>query len=295
MDYALVEIDKVKNTTSHYNHCHSGAIYIAPKDSCILGDQRNARVALLGDSHAFVLADEIERYLLPRRIGFIPMTYGGCPPVRGLYRVDEKKDVLCDKFNDEVFEYLRMSPAIDIVVLVARWPLYLEGSRFDNGAGGSERGGSGRVDVMDGGIKQVNDESVRKMRVSERYASGINDLLAIGKKVVLVYPIPETGWSVPEFLKKTHRNQDGILMPLDGSVSKLAVESRTAHSNAIFDAIGEHANLYRVKPKESLCANERCIVHIGGAPLYFDDNHLSDLGAKQIIPDIFAPILMNAD
>lgn len=293
IDNQLQEIDKVKSTTSQYNNCHSGKVYIPPRESCVLGEKSNPRVALIGDSHALVLAQEVEKYLKPRNIGFRPMTFGGCPPVVGLYRVEEEKDLMCAKFNDDVFEYLRMTAEIDVVVLVARWPLYFEGDRFNNQEGGLERGGPARVDVLDRDKRQKNDEYDRKLRVAERYIAGIKNLLNLNKKVVLVYSIPEAGWSVPEYLLKVYRDR-GSISSKDGSTSADVYDLRTARTHSIFDSIGEHPNLYRVRPARVFCRDiilDRCITNLDGIPLYFDDNHLSDVGAGLLIRKIFDKVI----
>ena len=112
------------------------------------------------------------------------------------------------------------------------------------------------------------------------------ELLNAGKRGVLVYPIPETGWDVPPTLFKMRINRD------NGSVttSYSAYRKRSYATVKAFDEIGERSNLIRVFPEKIFCDNGapgRCITSKGNELYYIDDDHMSLTGAQLIVSEIF--------
>ncbi len=59
----------------------------------------------------------------------------GCLPVHGLTVANTHGD-LCPEFNQQTLAYITGNAEIDTCILIARWPMYLDGSRFDNEEGG---------------------------------------------------------------------------------------------------------------------------------------------------------------
>ena len=154
----------------------------------------------------------------------------------------------------------------------------MEGGGFDNDEGGVE-GGMFPADTL--GFEADKSELARRARVAEHYARGVRRYLALGKKVILVYPIPEAGWHVPVLLAKL-AIRDAAQDELTTSYDRF--RSRNAATLAAFDSISD-ANLYRVKPHEILCdtyVKNRCANSANGTVLYLDTNHVSNAGARLI-------------
>ena len=92
----------------------------------------------------------------------------------------------------------------------------------------------------------------------ERYLRDIQKYLDGGTKVVLVYPIPEAGWNVPDLVAKAA--MAGAKDPVFSTSAEL-YRKRNATVIAAFDALS-HPNLYRVKPAEYFCdtsVKDRCV------------------------------------
>ena len=108
------------------------------------------------------------------------------------------------------------------------------------------------------------------------------DLLAQGKPVVLVYPIPEVGWNVPKRLFEAYLR--GINTEITTSLS--CFQRRSEGIVAAFPSIGENDNLARVYPGEIFCDSfvpGRCMTGNGDKIFYFDDDHLSFQGADLVV------------
>jgi len=126
--------------------------------------------------------------------------------------------------------------------------------------------------------------------LSRAYADSVRRLVALGKKVILVYPIPEAGWDVPRYIRNYHlRNPGDAYAVRTGSTSYPVFRRRNQSAYAALDSIGDYPNLLRVYPEKVFCDShlkQRCIVQQDGRLLYRDDDHLSNTGAALVIREI---------
>jgi peptidoglycan/LPS O-acetylase OafA/YrhL len=237
-------------------------------------------IALWGDSHAEAiaagLADEVGR----AGIALTQYTSRSCVPVRGYEWAHEQWN--CRKETEAIFAAIVAEPALRTVVLASRWAFFFEGRRFDNQEGGIESG-EPNVPVVDGFPEAPASDPAHQRRLGELMGRTVHDLLAAGKDVVLVYPVPEAGWDVPYYLAR--EIQFGIRRERPLSTRLDVFLSRTREARAALDRIGDNPHLFRVRPSDMLCGTvleDRCVVQQGNAPLYFDDDHLSSVGASLV-------------
>lgn len=270
-----------------------GKNYLPPNASCILGSEQHVVGALLGDSHADAISYALEGALGDSGLGMRNLSYGGCPPVIDVYRADDKvigsDDNRCWEYNNSVRKYVLSSDQITTVILVARWTIFLEKDYFNNGEGGIELPmEQAFVDVVDSsGSRELNIEAARKAKVKEKYRQTILTYLNENKKVILVYPIPEVGWDVPTLAARM------ILFDakptIDLSTSYAVYKDRNRDAIGALDSVGEHMNLVRIRPDKLLCdtyIKNRCAAQLNGVPLYYDDDHLSTIGARLVVAEI---------
>jgi hypothetical protein len=252
------------------------------EDACSLGvDGKPATWALVGDSHAGSLATPLHRALQAQGLRAIQLTHAGCPYVPGTERVGRRR--VCSQWSAAVQARLA-DPAIKNVILAGRYVLQSEMSRFDNGEGGREYGELAGLAPI--GAKNM-DEASRRATVIAIYQETVVDLLKSGKRVFLVYPIPEVGWDVPNQLFKLR-----ILHGLTGGVSTSHERylDRSKSVLSALDQLGDHPGLIRIRPASWLCNSVlagRCVTELNGKILYRDDDHLSQDGAQMIIDEVF--------
>lgn len=268
--------------------CHFGVeIFPKPQDSCVLGNANNLQGALLGDSHADAISYALEKRLQLKDVGFLSLTYSGCPPVQGVYRADANSNSKCYEYNEQTFKFLQENPQIRYIILSARWTLYLEKNRYHNEEGGVEAGDDAYVDIVTNGDRKINDELTRKYLVKESYRKTVNDLVRAGKKVIVVYPIPEVGWDVPVLQLKKLMFNNSALEPV--TTSNATFKARNKSTISAFDSIHNDDNLVRIRPDKIFCDSfirDRCITQIDSKVLYYDDDHLSNEGAKLIVEEV---------
>lgn len=251
-------------------------------ESCVLGVAGTAPDwALVGDSHAGSLARALHEQLLQRQQAGVQMTRTGCLYLPGFQRMDNGN---CGDWSRAVHDWLLASPATHVVI-AGRYVMQLERSRFDNGEGGVEAGEPGGYTPEN--AADLADAERRRL-VLAGYQQSIRDLLAAGKTVYLVYPVPEVGWNVPDQLFKLrvlHRTQEPV------TTSHAVYQTRSATVVTAFDALGNPPGLIRVYPDRVLCnvaIAGRCSTELGGKILYADDDHPSFDGSALIIAALFA-------
>lgn len=264
-----------------------------PIDGCTVfaDNDDTVDVALLGDSHADALQSVLQQELAKAGLSSYTTTYAGCPTLPGLYRVNRGSDHKCDIFTDRAISYFERA-GINTIVLSARWTLYYQGTSFDNQEGGHEKGDNPFANTVAARHSPTShDDPDRKARVLQAYRDGLLELLNRGFTVVLVYPIPEAGWRVPETLAKMALHEGAQNPTLSTSLG--VFEKRNAPILKLFRSI-EHPRLFAVLPHEHLCntqIKDRCLNATGDSVLYYDDNHLSSSGTSLIAPTIVEAVL----
>lgn len=252
-----------------------------PSVACPVGRSGSPpTVALVGDSHAGALVTGLDGELKSRSLSGLSYTYRSCPPLKFGEPVQMLPgDSDCASIRKSFFDSLSIDVP-PVLVVNARWTLLMERSRFDNGEGGREGGTEWEWKT---GLPGTYEASL-----AADISLSVREMLRTGHRVILVYPVPEMGWDVPARLGKL-RMKNGKLSPTDASTSYATFLSRNQRAQEALDSIGIHPNLVRVKPAQTLCDRlvpGRCVAHINGEPLYFDDNHLSDAGVRLIMRDI---------
>jgi len=211
-------------------------------------------------------------------------TFGGCPAVGGLYLMTDPHPARCNAFARAAFDFAATVPDATLI-LALRWTGYVDGRRFDNGEGGVEAGNSLAAERLDwlatpGG----QDDPARRARVVQTMVDAIT-AQADRQPVILVYPIPEAGWNVPDRAAKMA--MFGAL-PDSMTTSYARYLERNRQIIAALDAIS-HPRVFRVRPDRLLCdtlVKDRCLNTLGKQLFYADDDHLTQPGAALIAAEI---------
>ncbi|QNI02386.1 acyltransferase [Halomonas sp. SH5A2] len=274
------ELSAWKDSTSPYRgSCHNPD---SPEDTCLIGDGDQTPIYVWGDSHGVELAWQLSERLRPKMIPVKPFTHSGCQPTIGVRRHGDTK---CPEHNAAFFSYLTNEAAPSTVVLIARWSLNTDGTRFNNREGGVELGGDAAVfpNGWNGGSKEDRIE-----QVGQAISRTVAGLIQGGHRVILIYPIPEVGWNVPTYLARTALLKGEISPPLSTSNQVYQERSDTARAN--LNAIPANDSLLRIRPADLFCDSfipGRCIAQLpDGRPLYFDDDHPNEIGARMIADDV---------
>jgi peptidoglycan/LPS O-acetylase OafA/YrhL len=254
---------------------------------CISPDKKGRiDVLLLGDSHSAAVAPRVQQLLASRDVGSLNLSYDACMPAIGLSRYNVGEEQPCSKYMQRAIAYARKSKVKTIVIL-ARYSIYLEGTQFDNEEGGMTHGPSIIVDEENRQPFFGHPDGQRERRATKLFIESLESL-AREFRLIIVYPIPETGWNVPQLAFK-----QSIFggEKTEVSTSWHAFSARNLTVTKAFDSLLPN-NITRVRPSDILCPVpvKRCINTVKGMPIYFDDNHLNKIGVDLIAPSIASSI-----
>lgn len=194
---------------------------------------------------------ELARALADQGVAVRQITASACPPSVGFTIAYNRA---CRDHNADMLLHLKTDRRITTVVLVADYRRYAD----ENSA------------AMLSGLELSALE-----------------LKAAGKQVVLVYPVPVYDFDPP--------SQVGLAMrlgrdPLGVGMSRAQFERDNGPAIAELDAFARSHELAVLRPSDVLCDATRCHVYDGKAGvLYFNGQHLSMAGAKQLTSSIPLP------
>ncbi len=151
-----------------------------------------------------------------------------------------------------------------IIIYGGRLPRYLTGTGFDNS-----------FEAEDNNISVIKDFDIKVIETIE--------FMSKNNTVILLYPIPEQGWNVPElYFYKKFKWGETISYP-----SSVWYE-RVEKSNALLDGIYSK-NLLRAYPEKIFCDSYlkgACVGAVGEEIFYSDDDHLSIDGSRLLAKEL---------
>lgn len=202
------------------------------------------QVAIWADSHGAELAFALGEALTFENQAVAQITSSTCPPALDFSVPTRPR---CQGHNAATAAALSADSSVRTVVLVARYEHYL---------------------------------GLDRPRFEAAFARTVDTLLRAGKRVVLVEPFPTYRYPVPAGLGNLERRGE----PVDrlGMSSNTYFDSQ-APALAIVRGLASREGVTLIRTSEVLCGTGRCRVAERGRSLYFDDNHLSLAGARELV------------
>ncbi len=274
---------EVKDGNPRQQDCLGTSFRFVPvEDACVYGANVPPSFVVWGDSHADSLMAMVGEKL--RQQGQSAKFFGamGCPPIMGLKSIREKNDK-CYQFNKHVLEFIEKAPGIQSVLMIARYSVYVH-----EWSGPYRPTEDNKVHrFIANALEFMPNDSHRNTFFEEPFLLTIDRLVHAGKKVVLVYPLPEPDFHIPNAIGQL------ILRGENPEVFTIPYGNYQKRNQFIFELFAKFKNndaVVHVFPHERLCDDQECIVFGHKHPLYLDDNHLSSFGVKYVGPafdDIF--------
>jgi hypothetical protein len=171
-----------------------------------------------------------------------------CPPIANIHLTGDPRDG-CYQFNSKIFAFVAASPQIKNVALLSIWRQGYEGILTDRPG------------------KSLTQEQSRQL-FRRRLAETIRLLKAADKSIYLFEPVPGTNGSAPI----------GMARRLESLEMSLNDYNQTYED--LFATIREHREYLAgvFSPSKAICV-KTCSISMNGAPLYFDNNHMTKSSA----------------
>ena len=207
-------------------------------------------LAIWGDSHAQALIKGLQPRLIELGLRGEAWTSGGRLP--GLGDGNAKNT----EFQKKALNAL-CRPQIRRVIIVARWSGHLKGGFY--------------LDAEN--THSVQDELlIAPDKLFQSLDAAIGQLVAAGKTVVLVDPIPEAGIDVPKFIFHSSQQERNLWLK---PASELYLKRQDVAFDILRRIVQKHPETVRFHPQEILIEKEGLKIFSAGKCLYIDNNHLS--------------------
>lgn len=222
------------------------------------------------DAHVMVWGDSYAMHLvagLSEEVSLIQATKNACSPntvITTLPKVkgyDEAWANSCLAFNKEVMTKLKQSPSIDTVIVSSTFEQWLQYAYWD-----------GTTEI------KLDFE-----RYKQTFKMTLSELVAAGKKVIVVSPPPKNGRDVGQCLARSILGlptySEFYQRNCSFSAQELSDSSKQVFS--MLDEIRHVAGVQVVDLKQFLCTGRGCVTS-KGYPLYLDAGHLNDYGSRYV-------------
>jgi peptidoglycan/LPS O-acetylase OafA/YrhL len=253
---------------------------------CVNSAKAKPVLALLGDSHAGMLAGTLRRVAIKNGYALDELAKISCPPLLGatIYMPNHAgHDRECAAFNLKTLDYIRSNPQVAWVVMVGFW------------SGPSIQSEDGFSFVPTAGAHGTISMEASRNNLKHGLESEVEELRASGKNVVLVKDAPVFTFNPVRYEIATfiplRRTIGELLTPASLDRMQSASSGRASpyddsHESAIVDDIAvRDPNVQVYDLRQRLCERDDCLFLNRGSLLYIDSNHLSELGAETALAD----------
>lgn len=270
--------DEVREQTPAHLACLGvGDAMLLPERACTVGASGpKADAVLWGDSHAFYLIESLARQFARRNRAMRFHGHPGCPPIPGVDIDFAGKTEPCSAYSERLIAHIMSDRSIKTVFIAARYSSYINGTQ-----GATEPDGG--LDLKFPPIPGLIDAPKIDAYIA-RFEAMVRRLLASGKRVVIVQPLPEIGYDVPVVfsqMKIRDADPDQLALPWESYVERHQ-EVRSSMSR-----LARLPGVALIDPTTRFCDGRLCRFELNGELLYRDDDHLSPAGADLITPAMF--------
>jgi peptidoglycan/LPS O-acetylase OafA/YrhL len=231
--------------------------------SCKLHGQGHKLVAVWGDSHAIAMGYYVPKTFLPPDTRLLVMGNVGCPPFLGVVRSDKQRDASHCLTTDALIKQSNYIASLrpDVLVMVGRWTLYLNGGTLTNTA--QRYTYLLAVDEQDPG-------TVEGSRAA--FAQGVRNTITriAAPRVLVLGQAPEP------------RNISERRMQREALVDRAAIDAYHAVEEDAFARLAPELHFQYLNPRPHFCEGTTCPLRFGPQPIYSDSNHLQTVGTYRM-------------
>ena len=256
------------------------AQYAPGADRCRIGltDRPRYDFLLWGDSHAAAALPGVDAAALRAGKAGYAAVRPACAPLLGVYRADQPGGPACARFGAEVIAFLSGRDDMPLVILDARWQLPSEGT-----VTGEFRPRPALLAEVSGTLPSgAAEDNFAIFEAGLRRT--VAAVTATGRTVVVLGPVPEVGWHVPDLVGRARMLGQSPPAP----PGRTETEARAARADALFRALEAEGRLRYLPLMPAFCAESCAILDARAVPLYRDDDHLNRAGAlERIAPAVW--------
>jgi len=233
---------------------------------CRLGaETENVDYIFFGDSHSLSLRDVIDELAKEANVGVFYTGEAGCPPLLGVHKKSPSPGEDCFRLNARVAD-LAVTHSIKGIILSSRWSYYTDGDYKLSGVRLISRSPNGPFRVKDSITTFV-----------EAFVSTVDYYSQLGADVHVITQPPHQKIEPQKayfIAAKGYESLDDL------SVRRVDFERLDSVPASVFLENASKIKLY--ESKSIFCVNEFCPIGDERGSFYYDDDHLSSNGARQL-------------
>jgi peptidoglycan/LPS O-acetylase OafA/YrhL len=239
---------------------------------CRIGDSHRKSVdfVLWGDSHTFAISQAVSEFALDAGLQGIVAMMAGCPSLSNTVNSDLGKFQKCVDYYQAVASLIERHD-IQFIFMVDRWSLYSDGEPWAGSEGYLKFADDWdrRTDPkdvfaisLDRTISEFPNRQVFLLKEPPMQRVNVTDTMAVNALMGFPASRLESRWTT----RKEHLDRYAFL-------------NRTFE-----DTKAKYNNLTILDPLPFLCNGDHCVASKDELPLYWDDDHLNNHGARLLKP-----------
>jgi len=236
---------------------------------CLIGkkDSEKPSFFVFGDSHAYMLVDVFDKVANELGVSGGYAGVSGCIPFLGVHSLRKDQNIKnCHELNKRVYKFIAENK-IKTIFLAARWSYYTDGSYSGN-------------DFSYIGLEKYSRKNKKQSRLA--FEHGLEETFVsyqkLGVKIVVLEQVPQQ-MLLPEkaysFIYNNNDYSDEYMREMSVSIVKHRALQRFS-----MDVFSKYADISKLGFEDILCDDDKCLLGNQQYSFYFDDDHLSLIGAS---------------
>lgn len=274
----FVNVRTVLNSRCH-NELNTSTNQITKGEICTLGLGNVPTFAVIGDSHAGSIFEQINEHEASKSSRFFAISGGFCVPILD-FHLSRYQPQDCVARTAAAYEQIIKTETIKDVVLVAQWATYTKGFRDD---------GNGRkkpAALASDTVGEATHPTENKVVFDRALSRSVRRLQNAGKNVIIVKPVPEFGQLVMDTITK---------QVLFGDASRhgpiISTADYYARNEEVLDSFSRLKGVHFIETSRLFCHENNCFsTDRNNQPLYNDTNHVTEYGAQMLAYEIMKKI-----
>ncbi|NQY64842.1 MAG: hypothetical protein HRT38_14150 [Alteromonadaceae bacterium] len=265
---ALVVINKETINKNPYK------CMVDKKFPCYIGNEKNIKAILVGDSHADALTTALAHSVDLKDEGIIALTMNSCPFILNI--MSTKNGDKCYKENIRRMEYLESHYVGVPVFWVSRTGAYLYGQSNPQRINGIKD--TRPLLYFTKQYTKAEKPLYEELKVN---LSATIEQIIVNHPMYIVQPTPEMRRNIPKTLAKNIiLNKVGDDLSIDYDL----YFQRNKHVISLINQVAITSGIQVLNPIPYLCNKGRCMAQFEGRPIYYDGDHMSEYGNKILTP-----------
>ncbi|RJX72394.1 acyltransferase [Vibrio sinensis] len=268
----LTIADAINDRNPQSKQCH---VEFGDSPECQYGNGPIGAI-VLGDSHAQSVVRSIEKSA-PSKTSTLDWTRSSCPTIKNVKRELNGGEVSpeCGLFIESSINKVKsLYPGIPVFI-INRTALYVSGAN-DNDWKGLRH----KANLIIDDKKYQTPTQDYELGILESFKATVCEI-SQSNPVYLLKQTPELRDNVPKTMyKNLLQGKDDISV----SITLNEYQRRIEPLNKLYQELEADCNVTVLDPAPWLCDETSCDGDINNKPMYFDDDHLSEYGAQQLIP-----------